>query len=66
MYRLEAALDTTIAEVILDAESDDEAIMDAIGVIMDNAYSDKRGVWAKGAITLIAPNGSVIHTMAAK
>jgi hypothetical protein len=66
MYRLEAALDTTIAEVILDAESDDEATMDAIGVIMDNAYADKQGVWAKGAITLIDPNGNVIHTMAAK
>jgi hypothetical protein len=66
MYRLEAALDTTIAEVILDAESDEEATMDAIGVIMDNAYADKQGVWAKGAITLIAPSGNIIHTMAAK
>jgi hypothetical protein len=66
MYRLEAELGTTIAEVILDAVSDEEATMDAIGVIMDNAYSDKQGVWAKGAITLIDPNGNVIHTMSAK
>lgn len=63
MYRLEATLDTTIAEVILDAVSDDEATMDAIGVIMDNAYADKNGPWAKGAISLIDPNGNVIHTM---
>jgi hypothetical protein len=66
MYRLEAALDTTIAEVILTADNDEDATMDAIGVIMDNAYSDKEGPWAVGAITLIDPNGNVIHTMAAK
>jgi hypothetical protein len=66
MYILEAELGTTIAEVILDAESDEEATMDAIGVIMDNAYSDKQGVWAKGAITLTNPAGKVIHTMDAK
>ncbi len=66
MYRLEATLDTTIAEVILSAESDEEAVMDAIGVIMDNSYVDKEGVWAKGAIALIDPKGNVIHTMDAK
>jgi len=65
-YRLEANLGTTIAEVILSAENDEEATMDAIGVIMDNAYADKQGVWAKGAITLIDPDGNVIHTMDAK
>lgn len=65
-YTLTAELDTTIAEVLLSAESDDEATMDAIGVIMDNAYTDKNGVWAKGAITLTDPAGNVIHTMEAK
>lgn len=65
-YTLEAVLDTTIAEVILDATSDEEAVMDAIGVIMDNAYADKSGPWALGEITLTDPAGNILQSMAAK
>ena len=65
-YTLEAVLDTTITEVILDATSDEEAVMDAIGVIMDNAYADKSGPWALGKITLTDPSGNILQSMAAK
>jgi hypothetical protein len=65
-YRLEAVLGTVVATAILGADSDEDATMDAIGVILDNAYADKKGPWAKGAITLTNPNGEVIHTMDAK
>ena len=64
-YTLTAELDTTIAEVIITADSEDEATMNAIGVVLDNAY-DNAGVWAKGAITLTDSNGNVLHTMDAK
>jgi len=64
-YTLTAELDTTIAEAIITADSEDEAVMNAIGIILDNAYGNT-GVWAKGAITLTAPNGKVLHSMGAK
>ena len=65
-YTLEAVLDTTIAEVILDSESDEQAVLDAIEVIMDNAYADKSGPWAVGEITLTDPAGNILQSMAAK
>lgn len=65
-YILTATLGTTIAEVLLDAESDEDATMDAIGVIMDNAHAYPDDVWGKGAITLTDSEGRVIHTMEAK
>ena len=66
MYQLTA--EDANAKIIwrFDASSNDEATMTAIGKIMDNAYADKQGVWAKGAITLTDPDGNVIHTMDAK
>jgi hypothetical protein len=67
MYQLTATIDSNNDEAYLfEASADDEATMTAIGYIMDMAYADKQGPWAKGAITLIDPNGNVIHTMSAK
>ena len=66
MYQLTAMLNSKGEDYLFEASSDDAATMDAIGVIMDNAYADKTGPWALGAITLTDPEGNVIHTMAAK
>jgi hypothetical protein len=67
MYQLTATLDSNNDEAYLfTADSDDEATMTAIGYIMDTAYADKNGPWAKGAIALTEPNGNVIHTTSAK
>jgi hypothetical protein len=63
MYQITAMLNSTGEDYLFEAESDDEATMTAIGIIMDNAYADKTGPWAKGAISLIDPEGNVIHTM---
>ena len=67
MYQLVATLDNNNDEAYLfEASSDEEATITAIGVIMDNAYADKQGPWARGAITLTDPEGNVIQTMDAK
>lgn len=66
MYRLEAVLDDRIETIRIRARFDDEATMEAIHAIMDEAYEDKTGPWAKGAITLTDPDGNVLHTMDAK
>ena len=66
MYRLEAVLDDRIETIHIRAGFDDEATMEAIHAIMDEAYEDKTGPWAKGAITLTDPDGNVLHTMDAK
>ena len=67
MYQLTATIDSSRdVAYVFEASSDEEATMTAIGVVMDNAYADKSGPWAKGAITLIDPTGNVLHTMAAK
>ena len=67
MYQLTARIDSNNDQAYLfEASSDDEATITAVNYIMDTAYSDKKGPWAKGAITLTDPNGNVIHSMAAK
>ncbi len=67
MYQLTATLGSgRDVAYVFEASSDEEATMAAVGVVMDNAYADKSGPWAKGAITLIDPTGNVLHTMAAK
>lgn len=65
-YKLTARLGNTTRRRTVIAPSDDYATLEAIGVIMDLAYKDKEGAWAKGAITLTAPNGEVIREMAEK
>jgi hypothetical protein len=64
MYKLKATLGTKKKWVHLVAENDSQAVMDAIGYILDEATTKE--VWAKGAITLTNPSGEVIQTMEAK
>jgi hypothetical protein len=67
MYQLTATIDSNNDEAyVFEASSDEEATMTAIGYIMDTAYADKNGPWAKGAITLTDPDGNVLRTMDAK
>ena len=66
IYTLTAELGDLLATNQLGAYSDEEATSYAIHVIMENAYEDKSGPWALGAITLTGPEGNVIHTMEAK
>jgi hypothetical protein len=65
-YKLNATLGKPISQVIINEDSDKDAAMSAIFIIMDKAYADKSGPWAMGAITLTDPNGNVIQSMAAK
>jgi hypothetical protein len=67
MYQLTATIDSTNDEAyVFEASSDEEATITAIDYIMDTAYADKNGPWAKGAITLTDPDGNVLRTMDAK
>lgn len=65
-YKLTAKLGNKKSTRTLWATDGDYATLEAIGVIMDLAYKDKDGPWARGAITLTAPNGEVIREMAEK
>ena len=67
MYQLTATIDSTNDEAyVFEASSDEESTITAIDYIMDTAYADKNGPWAKGAITLTDPDGNVLRTMDAK
>jgi biotin carboxylase len=64
MYRLKATLGTKKKWIHLVAESDSQAVFEAVGYILNEATTKE--VWAKGAITLTNPSGEVIQTMEAK
>lgn len=64
-YTLTATLGNKTETVVLDTTEDD-AIFDAVNIIMDRAYADKTGPWAVGAITLTDPEDNVIQSMEAK
>ena len=67
MYQLTAQINSNDdVAYLFEASSDDEATITAVNYIMDTAYADKKGPWAKGAITLTDPNGNVIRSMAAR
>ena len=67
MYQLTAQMNNNDdVAYLFEASSDDEASMIAVGYIMDTAYADKAGPWAKGRIELRDPNGNIIRTMDAK
>lgn len=50
----------------INATNDIDATVYAIHEIMDRACQDKTGPWAKGVITLLRPDGSVLRTMEQK
>ena len=63
-YKLKASTTTKTKWTYLVASDDTEAMMDAFEYIMDEAMSSP--VWAKGAITLTAPDGRLVAEMGAK
>jgi hypothetical protein len=65
-YQLTATLDDKTLLVSITAHDDAEAMGEAIPYIMDEAYNDKLGPWAKGLIELTNPEGDIINTMEAK
>ena len=65
-YTLTAELHGDIRTVTIEAPNDTQATMEAITVIMDTAYEDKKGPWAKGAIALVDSKGELIQSMEAK
>jgi hypothetical protein len=64
-YTLTAELGNDSESITIEALGDSDAMMDAIGVIMDKAYQQDNA-WAKGRIELINPDGEVIKFMEAK
>ena len=67
MYKLEAKLGDRVAVIrIKSTLTEDEATMEAMWAIMDEAYEDNSGPWALGAITLTDSEGNVLQSMDAK
>jgi len=66
LYTLTATLDGKTFRKPVRADSDEEAMMDAINQVMAYAYANKEGAWAKGLIELTDPNGLLVNSMDAK
>jgi hypothetical protein len=43
-----------------------DATIDAIGVVLNRAFDDKGGLWARGEITLFGPDNDILQVMPAK
>ena len=65
-YYLTAELKNKKEKEIIQASCDDEATLAAINVIMNNAYQQQEGAWAKGYIKLTNKAGEIIREMEAK
>ena len=65
-YQLTATLADKTVLTSITADDDASAMMQAIPYIMDEAYNDKLGPWAKGLIALRDEEGYIIETMDAK
>ena len=65
-YEIHATLGNQISGVTFSAPSDDEAIIEAVNIIMDRAYDDKSGPWAVGSVALTNSEGEILQTMEAK
>lgn len=65
-YLLRADLDERVEMKMLDAENADDAMMQAIGLILDYAIEDQTGPWAIGHILLTDNGGNAIAEMKAK
>jgi hypothetical protein len=65
-YKLTAELGSVTTTRTFQAAGDDAAAMDSIFFIMDEAYRQKSGPWAKGQIQLTNSRGKVLQQMGAK
>jgi len=65
-YKVQAETSTDYDMVHFRSSSNDEATIEAVNIIMDNAFKNNQGPWALGAITLTTLDGQVLHTMKAK
>ena len=66
VYLLSADLDEKVEMKMLDADNAEEAMMRAIGLILDYAFEDQTGPWAVGHILLTDNGGNVVAEMEAK
>ena len=66
IYMLTAHLGPKFRHKTIHAGDNMDATFQAIAHIMDAAYKDQDGPWAKGQIFLEDQNGRVLHSMDAK
>lgn len=66
VYLLSADLDERVEMKMLAAEDAEQAMMEAIPLILDYAFADKTGPWAVGHILLTDEGGNVVAEMDAK
>lgn len=64
-FVLTATLNGKVNAHIIKANDTTDATFQAVEWILDNAYADKRGAWAIGAIKLYDPYGEIMHEMEA-
>lgn len=66
VYLLSADLDERVEMKMLAAEDAEQAMMEAITLILDYAFEDQTGPWAIGRILLTDNGGNVVAEMEAK
>ena len=66
VYLLSADLDEKVEMKMLDAEDAEQAMLEAIPLILDYAFQDQTGPWAVGHILLTDNGGNVVAEMDAK
>lgn len=66
VYLLSADLDERVEMKMLAAEDAEQAMMEAIPLILDYAFADQTGPWAIGRILLTDNGGNVVAEMDAK
>lgn len=65
-YTLTATLDRNTNRKTIQAPNESLAMMQAIDHIMDKAWQNKNGAWAKGAIKLTDNQGNLVAEMGEK
>jgi hypothetical protein len=66
MYTLKAELNKFHESIKIVADNNSDAHWKSMKFILDNAYTDKEGVWAKGKIVLSDASGNVVNDMKQK
>lgn len=65
-YTLTATLNRNTNRKTIWARDEEVATFEAIAHILDQAYKNKEGAWAKGYIKLVDSEGNLIREMEAK